>query len=169
MASITARSDSFSPHMPPPASHAPKPTTEISGPWLPSFRISTNEVAFRRGIPAGAAPGEPLDSKAIMVSISLCPPGETGRRRPDCAGVGIGEWGNEERRSLDQRADPSPADGRVRAALRRMRAEALPLQPRPTLLAAHHRLALARAFGETAVLASARAGLLPDLARLDEG
>src|SRR2546427_8118470 len=41
IARITASSDSFGPQYSPPASHAPKPTTEISGPCEPSLRIST--------------------------------------------------------------------------------------------------------------------------------
>jgi hypothetical protein len=38
---MTMSSDWFGPQVSPPASHEPKPTIEISGPWLPSFLNST--------------------------------------------------------------------------------------------------------------------------------
>jgi methylglyoxal reductase len=43
MASITTSSDSLGPHWDPPASQAPKPMTEISGPRDPSRRVRTSE------------------------------------------------------------------------------------------------------------------------------
>src|SRR5712691_10382346 len=86
MAPITALSDSFSPHMPPPASHAPKPTTEISGPWLPSFRISTSEVASRRGDPGGGGAGRTAGQQGYHGVDFALPSRGTGRGPPGLRG-----------------------------------------------------------------------------------
>src|SRR5688500_1696791 len=43
IASMITSSDSLGPQAVPPASHAPKPITEISGPFAPSFRVRTRE------------------------------------------------------------------------------------------------------------------------------
>src|SRR5580765_4321857 len=48
MAPITLVSDSFLPHMSPPASHAPKPITLISGPFDPSWFIRMRPTLTRR-------------------------------------------------------------------------------------------------------------------------
>ena len=50
MAPITVSSDSFAPHASPPASHAPKPITLISGPFDPSCLIRMGPTLTRWNI-----------------------------------------------------------------------------------------------------------------------
>src|SRR5919198_631914 len=56
MASITRSSDWLGPHMSPPASHAPNPITEISGPKDPSRAVFMSRTAFPVWMPREAIP-----------------------------------------------------------------------------------------------------------------
>lgn len=83
MARVTSRSATSSSHRSPPASHVPKPTTEISGPFEPSLRRSmTNalpQVGRRR---SGSAPavGTTGIRRNESVAISSCRCRARGRR-----------------------------------------------------------------------------------------
>src|SRR4051794_19659121 len=97
MAAITSRCELLAPQWSPPASHEPNPTTEISGPSIPSRRVSIALNIPARGdrqsqLRAGAGPvrqaqqvalGEPLEAERPKVDTRLAAGDHGGGRLGD--------------------------------------------------------------------------------------